>query len=108
MISAPLARLDAVLPLVDIVLHRRLRNKSFGFVELPPSTSGFEPGLCRAVVKAEPDCETEPECEGNPLSREAHGSMVSLFALREAKPACVSATYDLLPQATRDYIHFFL
>ena len=29
-ISAPLARPDADLPLLDIVLHRRLRNKSFG------------------------------------------------------------------------------
>ena len=81
---------------------------------MPPSTFGFEPGRCRAEVAAGPeceteaDCETEPECEGSPLSREAHGSMVSLFALREAKPACVSATYDLLPRATRDYIHFFL
>ena len=107
-ISQPLARPDAVLPLVDIVLTGRLRNKSSGFVELPPSTSGFLPGYCRPVAKEEPDCETEPEFEGNTAIMDAHGNLVALFCRREEKPACVSAAYELLPQATRDYIHFTL
>ena len=77
-------------------------------MEPPPSTFGFEPGRCRAEVKAEPECVTEPASMfGNYVSMDAHTSTVALFSLREAKPECVSATFDLLPPATQEYIRYF-
>ena len=66
------------------------------------------PGYCRPVAKEEPDCETELAFGGNVATMDAHCNLVALFCRREEKPACVSAAYELLPQATRDYIYYTL
>ena len=107
-LQLPSARPEWELPLFPVIVNRRLRNKSFGFVEPPQSIQvlddvvpTIEPGSSEPEVKKEPDCDVV-----KPIFLAAHEDMVALFLQRSLNEH-VNSTFDLLRHATRDYLRVF-